>query len=77
MGVLVKVALCLPSLAGALQDDPAALVAVLALLATTDVLNAGRIADGFAAHLPSDPEECRRLLGFVTDLKARLDWVLL
>ena len=73
----VKVPLGLPELAGALQDDPAALVDVLALRATTDVLDAGRIADGFAAHLPSDPEECRRLPGFLTDLRARLDWVML
>ncbi len=69
----VMVAVAVPDVAAALQDDPVALVDVLSGLAAVDVIGSGRVCDDVAAHLPSDRGNCLLLHGFLTSLAARIE----
>ena len=66
MEVRVKVAVAVPDLAGALQDDPAALVDVLSGLADANEVRRGNLADRLAMHLPQDARANSRLEFFLT-----------
>ena len=68
----VKVAVAVPDLAGALQDDPAALVDLLILLALGNAVGRGSLVDALDAHLPPDAAANGRLHDFLSGLAARI-----